>query len=351
MDFGLAVISPIKMKNKLQKIAVGLVLFGSASCSFFQGSKKLVKEDSYLYIRTEAGFEEVMDSLKNKLTDFEAFRKYAESKDLPEKLKPGKYKLNESDSNKEILNRLISGSQEEVKLMVKNEPTIFHLASSVSKKIEADSAEIVQAIVDWGKKKDPNMTAETVKIYFVPNTYHYFWNTSGEKFVEKMTAEFDKVWNEERQQKAAAMNFTPLQVYTLASIVQMEASKVDEQPKVAQAYLNRLAKDMRLEADPTSIYAYKLQNGFNNKIQRVYYGHLAVASDYNTYKVKGLPPAPICLPNTTAVDAVLNPEEHPFVYFCADPDRPGYHSFTNSYAEHQKNAEKYRNWLNQRGIK
>lgn len=339
------------MKNTTIYILLGFLLVSISSCSFFQGSKKLVKEDTYLYIRTEAGFEEVMDSLKNKMTDLEAFRKYAESKDLPEKLKPGKYKLNESDSNKEILNRLISGSQEEVKLMVKNEPTIFHLASSVSKKIEADSAEIVQAIVDWGKKKDPNMTAETVKIYFVPNTYHYFWNTSGEKFVDKMTAEFDKVWNEERQQKAAAMNFTPLQVYTLASIVQMEASKVDEQPKVAQAYLNRLAKDMRLEADPTSIYAYKLQNGFNNKIQRVYYGHLAVASDYNTYKVKGLPPAPICLPNTTAVDAVLNPEEHPYVYFCADPDRPGYHSFTNSYAEHQKNAEKYRNWLNQRGIK
>lgn len=351
MDFGLAVISPIKMKNKLQKIAVGLVLFGSASCSFFQGSKKLVKEDSYLYIRTEAGFEEVMDSLKNKVTDLEAFRKYAESKDLPEKLKPGKYKLNESDTNKELVNRLILGSQEEVKLRIKNEPTIFHLASSVSKKIEADSVEIVQAIVDWGIKKDPNMTAETVKIYFVPNTYHYFWNTSGEKFVEKMTAEFDKVWNKERQQKAAAMNFTPLQVYTLASIVQMEASKVDEQPKVAQAYLNRLAKDMRLEADPTSIYAYKLQNGFDNIIQRVYHGHLAIPSDYNTYKVKGLPPAPICLPNTTAVDAVLNPEEHPYVYFCADPDRPGYHSFTNSYAEHERNAAKYRKWLNERGIK
>lgn len=339
------------MKKIIKPFLLGFSLFAFASCSFFQGSKKLVKEDTYLYIRTGADFNEVMDSLSGKLKEIESFSKFASSKDFAEKIKPGKYKLNESDSNKELINRLISGSQEEVKVRIKNEPTIFHLAGAVSKKIEADSAEIVKAIVDWGIKKDPNMTAETVKFYFVPNTYNYFWNTSGEKFVDKMTVEFDKVWNEERQQKAKAMNFTPLQVYTLASIVQMEASKVDEQPKVAQAYLNRMAKDMRLEADPTSIYAYKLQNGFDNKIQRVYHGHLAIPSDYNTYRVKGLPPAPICLPNTTAVDAVLNPEEHPFVYFCADPDRPGYHSFTNSFAEHERNAAKYRKWLNDRGIK
>lgn len=339
------------MKKIIKPIFLGISFLALTSCNFFAGSKKMVKEDSYLYIRTGAGFDEVMDSLSGKIKDIEAFKKYALSKDLGENLKPGKYKLNTSDSNNEIINRILSGTQEEVKLMIKNEPTIFHLASSVSKKIEADSAEIVQAIIDWGMKKDPHINAETVKIYFVPNTYNYFWPTTGEKFVEKMVKEFDKVWNEERQQKAEAMNFTPLQVYTLASIVQMEASKVDEQPKVAQAYLNRLAKDMRLEADPTSIYAYKLQNGFHNKIQRVYSGHLATPSDYNTYRVKGLPPAPICLPNTTAVDAVLNPENHPFVYFCADPDRPGYHSFTNDYEEHKRNAEKYRNWLNQRGIK
>src|SRR5690606_25103343 len=124
-----------------------------------------------------------------------------------------------------------------------------------------------------------------------------------------------------RQAKAEEMNFSPLEVFTLASIVQMEASKVDEQPKVAQAYLNRLKKGMKLEADPTSIYAYRMENGFDNIIQRVRAGHLATPSEYNTYRVVGLPPAPICLPNLSAVDAVLNPEEHDYVFFCADPDR------------------------------
>lgn len=328
-------------------LASGLFIVG---CTFFDGMKSNVKENGFLYVRTGADFREVLDSLQGKLESPESFANYAETKDFPEKIKAGKFKLIQGETNKELLNRLISGTQEEVSLMIRNEPTIFHLAGSVSKKIEADSTQIVEAIISWAKEKDPNLNAETVKMYFVPNTYNYFWPTNGEKFVEKMMNEFEKVWTEERQQKAEAMNFTPLQVFTLASIVQLEASKVDEQPKVAQAYLNRLAKDMRLEADPTSIYAYKLQNGFNHTIQRVRHGHLATPSEYNTYRVKGLPPAPICLPNLTAVDAVLNPEEHSFIYFCADPDRPGYHSFTSNYEEHKRNAEKYRKWLNEKGI-
>ncbi|MBA5629548.1 endolytic transglycosylase MltG [Moheibacter lacus] len=340
------------MKKIFQILCVSFICSSILiNCTFFEGSKKNIKEDGFLYVRTGADFNEVLDSLSSKLENQESFKNYAESKDLPSLLKPGKYKLNEGETNKSLVNKLIIGNQEEVSLMIRNEPTIFHLAGSVSKKIEADSAQIVNAIVNWAKQKDPNLTAETVKMYFVPNTYNYYWATSGDKFVEKMIGEFDKVWNEERAQKAETMKFTPLQVFTLASIVQMEASKTDEQPKVAQAYLNRLAKNMRLEADPTSIYAFKLQNGFNQKIQRVYYGHLAVPSDYNTYRVKGLPPAPICLPNMTAVDAVLNPDGHEFVYFCADPDRPGYHSFTNDFAEHERNAAKYRKWLEERGIK
>lgn len=336
----------------MKKLIIGIVTISVfTSCSFFEGAKSNVEQEGFLYVRTGADFQEVLDSLSTKLENLESFEKFANSKDYASKIKAGKYQLEKGETNRSLLDKLIEGKQEEVKLMIRNEPTIFHLAGSVSKKIEADSAQIVKSIVDWAKQKDPDLTAETVKMYFIPNTYNYYWPTSGDKFVEKMIGEFDKVWTEDRAQKAKSMDFTPLQVFTLASIVQMEASIKDEQPKVAQAYLNRLAKDMRLEADPTSIYAYKLQNGFNHKIQRVYYGHLATPSDYNTYRVKGLPPAPICLPNMTAVDAVLNPEEHPYVYFCADPDRPGYHSFTNDFAEHKKNAEKYRKWLENRGIK
>ncbi len=337
---------------EIKKIITGIFVVATLSgCSFFAGMKSNVEEDGYLYVKTNSTMEAVLDSLQGKLKDIGSFKKYAESKDYSVKIKPGKYKLEKGETNRSLLDKLIDGKQEEVKLRIKNEPTIFHLAGSVSKEIEADSIQIVQAIIDWANKQNKDLNAETVKQYFIPNTYNYWWGTSGETFVEKMMKEYDKIWTDERDMKAENMNMTPLQVFTLASIVQLEASKVDEQPKVAKAYLNRLSKNMRLEADPTSIYAYKLQNGFNNKIQRVRYGHLAIPSDYNTYRVKGLPPAPICMPNITAVDAVLNPDPHDFIYFCADPDRPGYHSFTNDFAEHKLNAEKYRKWLEDNNIK
>lgn len=340
----------MQIKKIVQYILLGGLMLSLTHCGYFQGGVQNVKEDGYLYIRTSASFQEVLDSLESKLNDVESFEAFAQTKEYPENIKAGKFKLNKNETNKDLVQRLITGAQEEVSVMIKNEPTIFHLAGSVSKKIEADSAQIVEQIMEWAAQKDPNLNEETVKYFFIPNTYHFFWNTSGEQFVKRMGNEFDKVWTAEKQEKADAMNFSTLEVFTLASIVQMEASKVDEQPKVAQAYLNRMKKGMKLEADPTSIYAYKLQNGFDHIIQRVRHGHLATPSDYNTYKVTGLPPAPICLPNMSAVNAVLDPEEHPFVFFCADPDRPGYHSFTNSYAEHQRNAAKYRRWLNERGI-
>lgn len=337
--------------NKFGKSLLMTGLFFAVSCNFFNAGKREIKQDGFLFIRTGADFDEVMDSLSNKLTHIESFKKYALSKEYETKIKAGKYKLSKDDSNRELLNRLISGKQEEVKLMIGNEPTIFHLAGKVSKEIEADSAQIVAAITNFAYKQNPQLNEETVKMYFVPNTYNFYWSTSGGQFVERMIKEADKVWTAERQQKADEIGLSRLQVYTLASIVQMESSKIDEQPKVARAYLNRLSKNMKLQADPTSIYAYKLQNGFNYKIQRVIGLHLSTPSDYNTYKVYGLPPAPICLPNLSAVDAVLNPDSHTFVYFCADPERPGYHNFTNNYQEHQQNAARYREWLEKNGIK
>lgn len=327
-----------------------LGVFALSSCSYFAGSKNVVKEDGFVFIRTQAGFKEVLDSLSNKLNDIKSFTYYAESKEYPQNIKPGKYKLIKGETNKDLLHRLITGSQEQVPLMLRNEPTIYHMAGNVSKKIEADSAQIIQSILEWAKEKDPKLNDETVKFYFVPNTYNFYWTTTADKFVERMELEFNKIWTEERQEKAKAMNFTPLQVFTLASIVQMESSKIDEQPKVAQVYLNRLKRNMKLQADPTSIYAYRLQNGFGKRIQRVTGSQLLIPSEYNTYRVKGLPPAPICLPNLSAVDAVLNPDVHTYIYFCADPDRPGYHSFTSSYSEHQKNARKYQRWLETKGI-
>ncbi|WP_333663702.1 endolytic transglycosylase MltG [Chishuiella changwenlii] len=339
--------------RKFNLIIVLISSFLFIGCSFIDGFKGNTTKDGYIYITRGAKFEEVLDSLKPFLKDEKLFKKYAEEADYPATIKSGKYKISKADSNRDIIDRLQDGEQEEVKLRIKNEPTIYHLAGSVSKQIDADSIEVLTAIRDFVKEKnDSTLNDETVKQYFIPETYFVYWGLTPEKFVEKMVAQHNKVWNAERLAKAKALNMTPLQVVTLASIVQLESSdNMEEQQKVARAYMNRLAKDMRLEADPTSIYAYKMENGWNQKIQRVYKKWTWSSNAYNTYRNKGLPPAPICLPNLGAIDAVLSPANHDFIFFVADPAKPGYHVYTNDYNEHMKNAEKYRNWLKENNIK
>ena len=139
-------------------------------------------------------------------------------------------------------------------------------------------------------------------------------------------------------------------MYILASIVHKETAKIDERPTVAGVYLNRLQQDMPLQADPTVIYAIKKRSGdFDQEIKRVFYNDLRINSPYNTYTNKGLPPGPIAMPDVSAIDAVLNAVNHEYIYFCANPDKPGYHAFASTYEAHQLNAKKYANWLNSTG--
>ena len=329
-----------------------LSIFSLTSCDFIQGFKGNATKDGFVFIPRGANFDQVLDSIKPYLENVEEFKKYAESADYPTTIKPGKYKIEANESSASIIDRLQGGEQEEVKLRIKNEPTLYHLVGSVSRQVNVDSTALISSIMDWAKVKDSTLNEETVKQYFIPETYFVYWSLTPEKFIERMESQYNKVWNTDRLAKAKAMNMTPLQVVTLASIVQLESSKNEEDQKaVAKAYLNRLAQDKRLEADPTSIYAYKLENGFDQNVQRVYKKWTWSSNEYNTYRNKGLPPAPICLPNVQLIDAVLNPANHDNIYFAADPDRPGQHTFTNDYQEHLKNANKYREWVNKNNIK
>ena len=323
-----------------------------SSCTFIESFKGNPIKDGFVYIPRGANFDQVMDSLSPYLQNPAFFRKLAEEDLYPSTIKSGKYKIVANESSRSLLNRLQDGAQEEVRLQIKNHPTLFHMASAVSKQIDADSISIIQSVMKWANAKDSTLTEETVKQYFIPETYFVYWNMSADQFVERMEKEYKKVWNQKRIDEARALHMTPLEVVTLASIVQLESSdNFDEQQRVAKAYMNRLDKDMRLEADPTSIYAYKLENGFDHKIQRVYYKWTQSANEYNTYRNKGLPPAPICLPYVKAIDAVLNPANHDYIFFVAEPDKPGYHLYTNDYQEHVKNAKKYREWIKARDIK
>ncbi len=339
------------MTKKLVLFAF-LSIFTLTSCDYIKGFKSNATQDGFVYIPRGASFDQVLDSIKPYLKNVEEFKKFAEAADYPETIKPGKYKITKDDSSSSIIDRLQGGEQEEVKLRIKNEPTLFHMVGSVSRQVNIDSTALANSILEWAAEKDTTLNAETAKQFFIPETYFVYWSITPDKFIERMESQYNKVWNEERLAKAKAMNMTPLEVITLASIVQLESSDHEEDQKaVAKAYLNRLAIDMRLEADPTSIYAHKLENGFNQKVQRVYKKITWSHNEYNTYRNKGLPPAPICLPNVQMIDAVLNPADHDFIYFAADPDRPGYHSFAKTFEEHLKNANKYRDWVKKNNIK
>ena len=181
---------------------------------------------------------------------------------------------------------------------------------------------------------------------FIPNTYEVKWNTNAGALMRRMKKEYDKFWTEDRLKKAEALKLSPLQVSTLASIVQSETVKQDEMPRVAGVYYNRLMQDMRLQADPTVVFAVR---DFN--IKRVLTRHLSYDSPYNTYRNKGLPPGPIRIPDIQAIDAVLNMEKHEYMYFCAKEDFSGYHNFAKDYASHLIYARKYQQALNAAGIK
>ncbi len=210
----------------------------------------------------------------------------------------------------------------------------------------------MKAFTDEKFLNENGFTQENVLSVCIPNSYEFFWNTKAEKFRDKMAKEYRNFWTPERQAKAKAQNLTPIQVSILASIVHKETVKKDERPTVAGVYLNRLKSGTKLEADPTVIYAVKKNSGdFNQVIKRVLYKDLETNSPYNTYKFNGLPPGPIAMPDITALDAVLNPKKHNYIYFCASVTNFGYHEFAETPAGHEVNRQKYIEWVSKQGIK
>ena len=179
----------------------------------------------------------------------------------------------------------------------------------------------------------------------------FFWNVEPKIFRDKMLEEYDNFWNEDRIEKAKSIGLSKTEVIALASIVQKESVKLDERPVISRVYLNRLKKKMKLQADPTVIYSIKsYYNNFDTIIRRVLYRDLKLNSPYNTYKIKGLPPGPISMPDISSIDAVLNSRNHNYIFFVADPYNPGYHLFASKLSQHNKNKRVYTRWLNSKKI-
>jgi UPF0755 protein len=248
-------------------------------------------------------------------------------------------------SNNKIVDMLRTGSQTPVNVTFNNIRTIDELAGKLGKQIEADSASLSEFFSDENNYSADGFTRQTLISVFLPDTYQIYWTIDAEGFYRRMLKEYKAFWNDERRAAAAALGLTPVEVSTLASIIDEESSKDDEKPRIAGVYLNRLRLGIPLQADPTVKFAI---NDFS--VRRVLNGHKDVDSPYNTYKYKGLPPGPVRCATKTSIEAVLNAEKHDYLYFVARSDFSGYHHFSRTLAEHNKYASQYRRELNRRKI-
>jgi len=304
----------------------------------------------YVYIPTDADFNQVVSIVTPFVKDIEKFKMVAGKKSYVANVKSGKFLLKNGMSSNDIINSLRQNVP--VGLTFNNQERLEDFAGRVSRQIEADSLSLLNAFRDKQFLDENGFTEDNVLSMFIPNSYEFFWNINAEKFRDRMAKEYRNFWTPERLEKAKNQNLTPIQVSILASIVHKETVKKDERPKVAGVYLNRLNTGMKLEADPTVIYAVKKNSGdFNQVIKRVLFKDLPTDSPYNTYKYNGLPPGPIAMPDITALDAVLNPEKHNYIYFCASVTNFGYHEFAVTAAQHSVNARKYSAWISAQGVK
>lgn len=333
-------------------IITGLMIYGYwLYRNIFSDNTNFSEQQVYVCIPTNSDYEAVKKIIAPYVKDLDRFDQVAQKKSYPSRQdKSGRFLLTQGMNSNDIVNSLRQNVP--VKLSFNNQERLENLAGRVAQQIEPDSLRLLNAFTDEKFLQENGFTRENILSLFVPNSYEFFWNTTPEKFRAKMLKEYHKFWNPERLAKAKALNLTPIQVAVLASIVHKETVQKDERPKVAGVYLNRLAKGMKLEADPTVIYAVKLQsNDFNQVIKRVLNKDLATVSPYNTYMYAGLPPGPIAMPDITALDAVLNPEKHNYIYFCASVKRFGYHEFAVTPAQHEANRQQYVAWISSQGIK
>lgn len=304
-------------------------------------------ETVYIKIDEKKDYQSIKEQLQNVayINSISNFEKVANFLDYPENIKSGQYAIKPNMSALEVVKLLKSGQQTPVKLKFNNLRTKDDLTNRLADQLMLKKEDLDAALNNPELCERYGFTTETIVSMFIPNTYEVYWNTSLDKFLNKMYSEYKLFWNDSRTQKAQAVNLSPGQVSTLASIVEEECYFADEYPIVAGLYLNRLKKGMLLQADPTVKFAVG-----DFSLRRVLNRHLETDSYYNTYKYAGLPPGPIRIPSIKAIDGVLNYKTHDYLYMCAKEDFSSRHNFAVTHAEHSRNAQKYQAALNQRKI-
>ena len=316
-------------KKTLLRIFLACVVLGAAAVVLlivqFKGSA--VGQESELFVSSRASYETLTDSLMPRIRHHAAFRAYARRLDLAGSFKPGHYVLRPGMNVIEVVRMLKLGMQMPVRVTIQNVRTPAQLARRLSWQLDADSASFAAALTSRELAAEAGFDSVTLFSMFLPDTYECYWTVSPEEFVRRMKREYDRFWTPERDAKRQRSGLSRLEVMTLASI-------------------DRLRRGIPLQADPTVKYAMQ-----DFGLRRILYRHLKYPSPYNTYINKGLPPSPICMPGKNAIEAVLDFEEHDYIFFCARPTFDGYHNFARTLSEHNRNARAYSAELNRRKIK
>jgi UPF0755 protein len=334
------------MKKIIGAIAlIILLIVAIAAWIIFAPATKFDNATRYVYVRSSpSAQEQIMHQLDtgNIIRSTAIFNFLANQTKAWQRVKPGRFEIKKGESIFNFVRTLRNNHQSAVRLTIKKVRIAEDLAKIIGKNFSTDSITALQFLTNNDSLARFNVDTNTLLTLVIPDTYFLNWNTSVKNILQRLKTEQENFWEKNnREEKAAAQNFTPKQVYILASIVEEETNKNDEKGNIASVYINRLNKGMPLAADPTIKFALK-----NFALKRIYYGYLDMASPYNTYKNKGLPPGPICTPQPVTIDAVLNAPKTDYLFFVAKSDFSGYHQFTDNFAEHQKYAKLYQQELN-----
>ena len=329
-------------------IVCSVVVLGIIALFVILRSQKLSNSETVtLYIPTGSDYSAVVDSLDahHCIDNHAVFNTLSRIRKYSGHVKSGCYKLKPGTPVWSALTKLYYGNQDAVSVTINKYRTKQTLCEYISKRLEMNADELLYALNDSVTCAKYGYTTENIMGMFIQNTYDIYWNCSVEKLMERMHKESEKFWTNGRIRKCNKLNLSANEVIVLASIIEEESNKNDEKPDIASVYLNRIRKGMLLQADPTLKYALG-----DFTIRRLLNKHMEVESPYNTYKYKGLPPGPICIPSIASIDAVLQNKQTDYLYFCAKADFSGYHAFAATLAEHNANAAAFHAEMNKRKI-
>ena len=306
-----------------------------------------INETAYIYIDERKDYDELLLQLQTtaKIKDIRSFQKLASATGYPDKIKTGRYALTPQTTLRQALAILSNAMQTPTNITFNNIRIKQDFTKRINEQLMLDGDSLLSYLNNQQICQQYGFDTTTILCMFIPNTYEIYWNISLDKYMQKMKREYDNFWTEERKKRAESIPLSPIQVSILASIVEEETAASSEFATVAGLYINRLKSGMLLQADPTVKYAIG-----DFSLRRILNVHLKTESPYNTYLNTGLPPGPIRMPSIKGINAVLNYEKHNYIYMCAKEDFSGKHNFATNMAAHNRNADRYRQALNQRKI-